>query len=221
MTFDVIGSGSTGNAVILNGSLMVDCGLPWKQIRPHAKALRLVLLTHEHKDHFKPRTAAALAQERPALRWAACEWMVGPMLEAGIDSRRIDVLEPDREYSYPSLWLTVRPEALFHDVQNCGYHFTIEGEKVFYATDTGSLSGIEAKGYDYYLLEANYEQDELEGRIREKKSAGQYAYEYRAARNHLSKEQAEDWLYQQMGPNSKYLFLHKHDPKGAEKDDAE
>ena len=47
-----------------------------------------------------------------------------------------------------------------------------------------------------------------------KRAAGEFSYEWAAAQNHLSKEQAEKWLYQQMGPNSQYIFLHQHQGKG-------
>ena len=81
---------------------------------------------------------------------------------------------------------------------------------MFYATDTATMDGIEAKGYDLYMIEANHVKAELEARRDAKVAAGEYAYEFNAARNHMSQEQAEDWLYQQMGPNSRYVFLHQH-----------
>ena len=61
------------------------------------------------------------------------------------------------------------------------------------------------------MIEANHTRAELEARAREKLDAGQFSYEIRAARNHLSREQAEEWLYQQMGPHSRYIFLHQHE----------
>lgn len=137
--------------------------------------------------------------------------MVGALLEAGVDKRRIDVLEPGgEEVVYPDLcYLT--PQPLIHNVSNCGYHITVMGgERLFYATDTGTLDGIEASGYDLYMVEANHTRAELEARIEAKKAAGEFAYEWAASKNHLSQEQAEDWLYQQMGPNSRYVFLHQH-----------
>ena len=210
MTFDVIATGSTGNAVVLNGNILIDCGVPFKALDGVKKDLRLVLLTHVHSDHFRPRTVRALHKERPTLRWGCCEWMVGPLLEAGVDKRVIDVLTPGQEVVYQDLcYLT--PEALTHDVPNCGYHMTVmDGERLFYATDTATLDGVEARGYGLYLIEANHTRAELEERVAAKRAAGEYAYEYRAAANHLSREQAEDWLYQQMGPNSRYVFLHQH-----------
>lgn len=209
MTYDVISTGSKGNAVVINGQILIDCGVPYKLLKPVVKGLKLVLLTHIHSDHFKPRTAAALHRERPTLRFGCCDWMVAPLLEAGVDKRVIDVYTPRFCFVYKDLW-TVNPEPLTHNVPNCGYHIWIGNELLFYATDTGSLDGIEAKDYDLYLIEANHTRAELEARIEAKRAAGEFAYEYRAAQNHLSREQAEDWLYQQMGANSRYAFLHQH-----------
>ena len=44
---------------------------------------------------------------------------------------------------------------------------------------------------------------------------GEFSYEYRAAQNHLSQEQALDWLARNVGPNSRYEFLHQHKEKEA------
>ena len=49
--------------------------------------------------------------------------------------------------------------------------------------------------------------------IKNKLENGQYCYEIRAARNHLSEEQAFEWLAENMGVNSKYMFLHQHKKK--------
>ena len=209
MTFEILGTGSSGNAVILNQTVMIDCGLPWKRIQPYAKRLYLVLLTHQHQDHFKPAVVRALANERPTLRWGCCEWMVGPLLEAGVDKRRIDVYDIPAFEMYGTN-LSVSPIPLVHNVPNCGYKLIMDGERIFYATDTGTLDGIHAPNFDWYFVEANHQRVEIEARIKAKRAAGEYAYEYEAARNHLSQEQAEDWLYQQMGPNSRYVFLHQH-----------
>ena len=117
MTYEVISTGSKGNAVIINGSILIDCGVPFLRLRAHTRPLKLVLLTHIHGDHFRPRTAAALHRERPALRWGCCEWMVGPLLESGVDRRMIDVLTPGHCFVYHGLG-TVLPERLAHNVPN-------------------------------------------------------------------------------------------------------
>lgn len=48
MEYEIIGTGSSGNAVVINGSILMDCGLPWNKIKPYAKNLKIVLLTHIH-----------------------------------------------------------------------------------------------------------------------------------------------------------------------------
>ena len=142
--------------------------------------------------------------------------MVPKLLDAGVDKRVIDVLTPGYISAYISLGLYVIPVPLVHNVPNCGYklsfwnHDNRRHDTLFYATDTGTLDGIKAKCYDLYLIEANHTRAELDERIREKEAAGEYAYEREAARNHLSQEQALDWLAENMGPCSRYVFLHRH-----------
>ena len=213
--YNIISTGSKGNAVILGDCVLVDCGVPYKELSPYIRDLRLVLLTHSHGDHFNPATVRRLHQERPLLRWGCCSWMVPSLVAAGVSFRVIDVYDPDSgaavKYLNPALY--VRPERLTHDVPNCGYHLTIDGMRIFYATDTGTLDGIEAKGYDLYMVEANHTRADIAARVAEKQAAGLYAYEIKAAENHLSREQTEDWLYQNMGPRSRYVFLHGHEER--------
>lgn len=227
MTFDVIATGSSGNAVTIDdGRVLIDCGIPFSHLRPRlSDRLVLVLLTHEHGDHFHPSAVRALHRERPALRWGCCEWMVPHLLDAGVDKRVIDVYRPGDLYAYccpGGIPFGVKPVRLVHNVPNCGYIISVSHEKsdkaehLFYATDTGTLDGIVAKDFDLYLIEANHTRAELEERIREKEAAGEYAYERQAARNHLSQEQALDWLAENMGPRSRYVFLHRHQSKEKE-----
>ena len=48
MNYEVLATGSTGNCVILNGAIAIDIGVPFKKVKPYAKDLLLVLLTHVH-----------------------------------------------------------------------------------------------------------------------------------------------------------------------------
>lgn len=138
--------------------------------------------------------------------------MVEPLVSSGVDKRVIDVYEHDFPYTYGSY--VIRTSRLVHDVQNCAYHIFFFGEFedfVFYATDTGTLDGIEAKKYDWYFIESNHTQADIEARAAEKLARGEYAYETRAAANHLSYEQAMDFLARNAGPHSKYVLLHGHE----------
>lgn len=213
MTFDIIASGSNGNATVINGSILIDCGVPYKSLKQYKDSLRLVLLSHVHHDHFCKSTVRTLARERPALRWACGEWMVQPLLEAGVDKRVIDVMQFDDTMCYWRL-CAVQPVQLVHDVPNSGWRIRLFYDKndewLFYATDTATLDHVEAPGYDLYLIEANHRTAELEARAAEKEARGEFAYERRAAKTHLSEEQALDWLGRNAGPNSRYVFMHQH-----------
>lgn len=208
MNYKIISSCSTGNATVIRDIILIDCGVTFKRLEKYYKNLKLVLLTHIHSDHFKKETIKKLAQERPTLRFACCEWLLNPLLECGVLRKNIDVLQIGTKYDYKLFKIV--PIKLYHDVPQCGYRVLFDNYKVIYMTDTKTVEGISAKNYDLYLIEGNYENEELEERIRKKQEEQQYCYEYRARHTHLSKGQASDFLLQNMGKNSEYVFMHEH-----------
>ena len=128
---------------------------------------------------------------------------------AGIPLRSADAYEMGKLEHYADF--AVEPFPLVHDAPNCGYKILFrDGASAFYATDTSSLDGIEAKGFSLYLVEANHGEKEIAERIRAKLDEGKHCHEWAALRNHLSEEKALDWLYRNMGPNSEYVLLHRH-----------
>lgn len=208
MNYKIISSCSTGNATILKDIILIDCGVTFKRLEKYYKDLKLVLLTHIHSDHFKKETIKRLAQERPTLRFACCKWLLKPLLDCGINKQNIDVLQIGTKYDYKLFKIV--PIKLYHDVPQCGYRVLFNDYKVIYATDTKTLEGISAKNYDLYLIEANYDEDEMQERIKQKQKECQYVYEFRAKDNHLSKQQASEFLLENMGENSEYVFMHEH-----------
>lgn len=208
MNYKIISSCSTGNAVIIRDFILIDCGVTFKKLEKYYKNLKIVLLTHIHQDHFKKATIRKLAQERPTLRFACCEWLLEDLIECGVNKKNIDVLKIGIKYNYKLFKIV--PIKLYHDVPQCGYRVLFDDYKIIYATDTKTLEGITAKDYDLYLIEGNYEDEEIEERIRKKQQVQQYCYEYRARYTHLSKGQASDFLLKNMGENSEYVFMHEH-----------
>lgn len=213
MTYEIVATGSTGNFIVLNGIIALDMGVTYKKVTPYAKDLKLVFCGHSHSDHFKPSTIRSLAAERPTIRFCGGEWMASKFLSAGVNPKNIDVLEAGKRYDYGLF--QIEPVILRHNVPNIGLKIYMNGEKAIYIVDTGYVDDIEAKDFDLYLLEANHKKAEIEVRIAEKQSRGEFAYEYRAAQNHLSEEQALEWLAKNMGQNSRYVFLHSHVDKEA------
>ena len=208
MNYKIVSSCSTGNATIIRDIILIDCGVTFKRLEKYYKQLKIVLLTHIHSDHFKKETIRKLAQERPTLRFACCEWLLQPLLECGVLRKNIDVLQIGTRYDYKLFKIV--PIKLYHDVPQCGYRVLFDDYKVIYMTDTRTVEGIVAKNYDLYLVEGNYEEEELEQRIKQKQEEGLYYYESRVRNTHLSKGQATDFLLNNMGENSKYVFMHEH-----------
>lgn len=211
LTYEIIDTGSGGNAVVLNKRVMIDCGVPFKALKEFAPDLQLVLLSHVHGDHFRKSTIRRLAAERPLLRWGCGRWLVEPLTRCGVALDRIDILEPGKLYGYGIC--NVIPVPLVHNVPNQGYKLHFPEGKIIYCTDTGNLNGIKARNYDLYLIEANYEDKEIEQRIADKKERGEYAYEIRVKRDHLSKAQADDFIYSNAGSMSHYIYMHAHEEK--------
>lgn len=209
MDYTIISTGSKGNAVILNNEILIDCGVPYKALKPFVKGLKLVLLTHRHSDHFKPETIRKLATERPTLRFGCGKWLLSSVIACGVRKTKIDIYIPNTKNCYTdNLQLIMIP--LKHNVSNCGYKLFLNGEKIFYATDCNNLDGIDAPNYDLYMIEANYEDSEIQERIAEKEAAGQYVYEYQVLNNHLSKQKADNFIAENAGINSRYVYLHGH-----------
>lgn len=208
MNYKIIDTGSKGNALIIEKLLLVDCGVSFMKLKDYYKDLKVVLLTHIHGDHFNKKTIKALAFERPTLRFACCCWLVNDLIDCGVNKKNIDVLEIGRTYDYKLF--KVIPIMLYHNVEQCGYRIFINEKKAIYATDTNKLDGITAPDYDYYFIEANYTEDGIQERINAKELLGLYVYEYDAMLNHLSKEKCDQFLYDNMGANSQYEYMHQH-----------
>lgn len=208
MQYKIISTGSIGNAVVIENQIIIDCGVSFKALKDVCRGLSLVLLTHIHSDHFNKSTIRKLAADRPTLRFACGEWLVKELIDCGVSAKNIDVLKPGIFYNYGIA--KICPVGLYHNVPNYGYRIYLNNKKLFYATDTGHLHGIKAVGYDLYMIEANHTIKELEERIKEKRENGVFAYEIDVANNHLSKEQADDFIYSNIRQNGEYVYLHQH-----------
>lgn len=206
--YRIISTGSEGNAVVVNEYILIDCGVPFKALKPYYRSLKLVLLTHIHADHFQKSTIRLLSQERPTLRFACGPWLVKELVECGVPKENIDVMQFNTIYNYGICNVIQIP--LVHNVPNCGYKIHFPIGKVIYCTDTNNLNGITALHYDLFLIEANYIDEEIQEKIKEKKANGEYAYEVRVMRDHLSKAKCDDFIYRNIGRNGEYVYMHCH-----------
>lgn len=207
MTCKILATGSKGNAVLLGGSILIDCGVPFKTLEPYLYDISLVLLTHTHSDHFNESAIRKLHQRRPVLRFACCA-NVAPRLAQLVNPSRITLLT-DRTVQVFSL-CTVTPFSLIHDIENYGYVVTMSGKSALYATDTRYIP-ISAPGLDLYMVEANYTDEDIRQRIAVKTAAGKFSHESRVMDTHMSQDTAVRWLNDNADPyKSRIIFLHQH-----------
>lgn len=201
--YNIISSGSKGNAVIYFGCILLDCGVNFKALKPYVNDINIVLLTHKHLDHINIKTLKSFQFERPTLRIGCCEWML-PVLEG---FKNIDIYEIGELYDYGFFKLS--PIKLYHDVKNCGYRLFKDKVKLIHATDTAHLNGISAKEYDLYAIEHNYNEETINETIERKQLRGEFSHEKGAVNSHLSEQQAQQFFFENKGDNSKIIRLHE------------
>ena len=131
-----------------------------------------------------------------------------------IEPRNIIILNDDVWYEFNAF--RCKLSLIPHDVPNVAIHLQIDNEKLLYATDTSSLENINAKSYNYYLIEGNYKEKELEERKERKLLNGEFVIEDRVANSHLSYEQCLDFFMKNASDNSVLEVMHKHIQRGGE-----
>ena len=167
----VISTGSKGNAVFLDGQILIDCGVPFSKLADAevVRQIKYIFLTHQHKDHLNVTTLKRLLFENPLIRVIYNRYLVKPIADSFHCSspflfiNRSFLTEINKWYAIGDIRFGAVP--LHHDVPNCAWkiHFMRPQGifKVIYATDTANLDGVAAKGYDLFLVEANYDKEEF------------------------------------------------------------
>lgn len=212
MKYNIIGTGSSGNCIIVNDNIMLDCGLSYSKIKKYLKNIKLIFISHRHTDHLNPTTIKQIAYNYPTIKFVYNEkdlYIFDILFNNGVDLRNMYSISQYRWFNFGLC--KIKLEELQHDCLNSLCKLEIDNKKLIYITDTGSVSDIEAKGYDYYLVEANYHsREELEKQIQEADEKGEFTHLKRVLYTHLCEEDCIDWLKTQMNDNSEYQFIHQH-----------
>lgn len=142
--------------------------------------------------------------------------MAQTLYDLKIEPRSIIALNDDVWYEFNAFRckLTDIP----HDVPNVAIHLEIGDKKLIYATDTSKIEHIDARNYDYYLIEGNYKTEELQERKERKLKNGEFVIEDRIVNSHLSYEQCIDYFMQNAKDDSVLEVMHKHQEKRGEEE---
>lgn len=202
--YNIIGTNSSGNAIIYFDEVLVDVGLSYTKLKDYLKPIKIVLLTHQHGDHFQLATINKIAIERPDIVWIVPKYLIEEIKQIKLRN----VFEIHHGIKYKIGEYRIEAFDLYHDIANVGYKIIKNDYKIVHATDTGKIDHIEAKDFDLYAIEYNYDEIEIHKRIKEKKEQGLFSYEIRALDSHLSFQKADSWINSQKKESSEIIKLH-------------
>ena len=173
MRFALLGSGSEGNALIVEAGatrLMLDCGFGLRDTVARLERLGLdpaglagIIVTHEHSDHADGVFPLARRFGLPVwMTWGTFSAMRWVEPDAGRDVQ-VRLVDPDSSFAAGDL--EVRPVTVPHDAREpVQYVFGDGVRRLGVLTDTGSSTAhIQASlsGCEALVLECNHDLDML------------------------------------------------------------
>lgn len=213
MKLTVLGSGSTGNAVLIVAGetrVLVDAGLSAREI---ARRLALVgedvhrldgvLVTHEHGDHAGGLRVLLRSVDCPVYISAqTCDAYISerenvtndePRKRTAALSDRVEQIESSKDFRIGEI--DFHPFTIPHDaVDNFGFTATHQGVKIATLMDFGHITTLvteQLRGCAAILIESNHSRDML-------KACDAYPWELKqrilSRLGHLSNEDIADWL---------------------------
>lgn len=228
MKFTVLGSGSTGNAVLISSertNVLVDAGMSAREILRRLAAvgvdpsdLDAILLTHEHSDH-----AGGL---RVLMGSVSCPVYISGQTEDAYYATRRGAENGDSESSKRRLAMTGRsvqiestqefrigdidfePFSVPHDaVDNFGFVARREGVRVATLMDFGHITPLireKLNGCDAIVIESNHSRDML-------RACSVYSWDLKqrifSNTGHLSNEDLADWLTGDFDGSARHIVL--------------
>ena len=227
MKLSVLGSGSTGNAVLLsaNGtSVLVDAGLSARevgrrmnQLGADPNSLDGILITHEHGDHAGGLRVLMKDLDCPVYMSAKTHNAYVLESRSGTVNderrRRADVLrdrmiEIDSGQDFRIGQIDFHPFTVPHDaVDNFGFTATHDGVKVATLMDFGHITTLIAqqlRGCAAIVIESNHSRDML-------KTVENYPWELKqrilSRLGHLSNEDVAEWLVDGFDGQARHVVL--------------
>lgn len=169
MRFAVLGSGSRGNATVVESAstcVMIDCGFSMRetekrlgQLAREAKDVNAILLTHEHSDHIKGVGALARKYGIPV-------WATRGTVTNGLLGQVPELKHCDTEHGFAIGDLEVTSFPVPHDAKEpCQFVFSDGDVRFAILTDTGSTTvHIEQmlSSCDAMMLECNHDRAMLQ-----------------------------------------------------------
>jgi phosphoribosyl 1,2-cyclic phosphodiesterase len=228
MKFTVLGSGSTGNAVLISterNKVLVDAGLSAREILRRLAAVGIdcedldgIVITHEHSDHAGGLRVLLASVQCPVYVSRATEdayyWTrkgAGNGESEAVKRRdalkdRTVEIESDKEFRIGDL--DFEPFTVPHDAaDNFGFIARSNGTRVATLMDFGCFTPLikeKLRSCDAIVVESNHSRDML-------RTCSVYTWDLKqriASRNgHLSNEDLADWLQNDFDGCARHIIL--------------
>ncbi|MCX6878288.1 MAG: MBL fold metallo-hydrolase [Verrucomicrobia bacterium] len=200
MRFVILGSGSSGNAALVECGglrLMIDAGLSAKQLKLRLAQVGIepdsldgILLTHEHGDHVRGLKVFLKQFPLPVFATAATSRVVR---EAGITGGKWKLFEAGQAFAIGAATIDSFP--IQHDaVDPVGFVISHQAKRLGLLSDAGFITrGMteRLRGLHGLFVEANYDEDLLEADTKRPWSIKQ---RISSRHGHLSNTQVLDLL---------------------------
>ncbi len=228
MKITVLGSGSTGNAVLISTertNVLVDAGMSAREILrrlalvgvPHDK-LDAVLITHEHGDHagglrvlmgaLRCRVYISLATQdsyfdtRKGGQNGESE---SSKRQAALNDRTVEI-ESSGDFRIGDI--DFEPFSVPHDAaDNFGFVAKKDGVRIATLMDFGHISDLikeKLRGCDAIVVESNHSRDML-------RACSVYSWDLKqrimSSRGHLSNEDLSEWLTNDFDGSARHIVL--------------
>lgn len=228
MKFTVLGSGSTGNAVLISSertNVLVDAGLSARELLKRLAVVGIdpgdldaVLITHEHSDHvgglrvlmgsikcpvyISAETEDAYFSTRKGIQNGDSE---SARRRKALDDRSTKI-ESSRDFRIGDI--DFEPFSVPHDaVDNFGFVAKRDGVRVATLMDFGHITPLikqKLNGCDAIVMESNHSRDML-------RACSMYSWDLKqriASRTgHLSNEDLADWLTMDFDGFARHIVL--------------
>ena len=228
MKFTVLGSGSTGNAVLISSertNVLVDAGMSSREILRRLGEVGVdhnqldgILITHEHSDHAGGLRVLMAAVNCPVFISQPTENSYydtkagGQNGDSESSKRQIALknktveIESTREFRIGDI--DFEPFSVPHDAaDNFGFVAKKDGVKVATLMDFGHISELikeKLKGCDAIVVESNHSRDML-------RACAVYSWDLKqrimSRTGHLSNEDLSDWLQNDFDGTARHIIL--------------
>jgi len=228
MKFTVLGSGSTGNSVLISSEttkVLVDAGMSSREILRRLAEVGVdhsrldgILLTHEHGDHAGGLRVLMSAVDCPVYisrptQDAYFDTKAGGQNGDSESSKRRAALkdktveiESSREFRIGDI--DFEPFSVPHDAaDNFGFVAKKDGVKVATLMDFGHVSELikqSLRGCDAIVVESNHSRDML-------RACSMYTWDLKqrimSRTGHLSNEDLSDWLTNDFDGSARHIVL--------------